>query len=168
MRLSKRDQIILAEAYGRVYLAEEVLPDNLKQKVDSFVSKYGQQIKDFLQRKFPDFYEKLQATGGDPTAIRSLVTPYVQNPNAPIQEGILNSVVNKAKDIMTEILSAKTIGNVLVAIGLFSLGMGDAMVKGLGADKDLLINGIVSILTGIYLVETRRRDTNKTNKQDEL
>lgn len=167
MRLPKRDQMLLAEAYGVVYLEEGLLPDNIKSKIDNFTKQYGRQIVDFIQKKFPDFYEQLAATGGDQAAIENLVKPLVQNQNTQgqVQEGFMDvarTAVDKSKGILSKLFSYNSLGQALLAIGTASLALGDAQVKGSGIDNDLLIMGIVAILTGIYGLYIDYKDNKNT------
>jgi hypothetical protein len=151
-----KDQILLEHAYYQVYLKESILPENLKLKVNSFVSRHGQKVKNFIQSKFPDFYQKLVATNGDEQKIRDLVTPLVnsQSTNNPVQEeglkDMLGAAGKMAKDVFDTIFTHANIGAALIAAGTVSLGLGDALASGPGMDRDLLIAGIIAILLGIW------------------
>lgn len=145
--MKSQDQQLLEEAYQQIYLKEEVLPS----KINDFVKQYGKQIKDFIQKKFPEFFEKLVATQGDRTSIQNLIKPYFTNQQAPVQEeGILGNIADVTKRFIGKLFSYQTLGALLTALGAVSVGLGDAMVKGPGADKDLVIMGVVSLLVGLY------------------
>ena len=145
--MKSQDQLLLEEAYKQIYLKEEVLPS----KINDFVKQYGKTIKDFIQKKFPDFYEELVATKGDATAIQNLIKPYFTNQQAPVQEeGILGNIADLTKRFIGKLFSYQTLGQLLTALGAVSIGMADAMTKGPGMDKDLAIMGVVSLLVGLY------------------
>lgn len=167
MRFTKRDQELLSEAYAGMVLQEGVLPENIKIKADNIVKQYGKQILNFLQKKFPDFYQQLVATRGDQTAILNLVKPHTQNQSAQtqesqVQEGFMDvarTAVDKSKEILNKLFSYNNLGQALLAVGTASLAMGDAQVKGSGIDNDLLIMGLVAILTGIYSLYIDNKNT---------
>lgn len=146
-----KDQLLLEKAYNRIYLKEGVLTDQVKTKINDFAKQYGKQIKDFIQKKFPDFYEELAATQGDATAIQNLIRPYFQNQKAPVQEeGVLGNIGDITKRFISKLFNYQTLGALLTALGTVSLGLADFMVKGPGMEKDLAIMGVVSLLVGIY------------------
>ena len=161
MKFTKKDQLIIAEAYASIYMTESMLPNNIKVGIDNFINKYGKKVIDLLKNKFPDFYNKLVNTGGDQNAIRNLVTPLVQNQSNTLQEGFISDFANKSRDALSKLFSYANISRLLTHLGVILLSASDIQVKGSGVDKDLLIMGLVTFFTGLYAIYLNYQEKNR-------
>ena len=151
MRISNNDQQLLAEAYKIVQI-NEALSEDIKNKITAFVDKNGAFIANILQKKFPNFVQKLKQTNGDYNAVQNLVKSTV-GASAPVQqEGFFGDAVGAGKQMLNKITSINSLNEALLFLGKAAMGMGAIQgmmdfAAGQKVDYDLIYMGLALMLT---------------------
>ena len=151
MRITSSDQQLLAEAYQTIKLNES-LSEDIKSKITSFVDKNGAFIAKVLQKKFPNFLQKLKQTGGDFNAVQNLVKSSVGASASVQQEGFFGNAISAGAQMLNKITSMNSLNEALFFLGKIAMGTGMAQgavdfAAGKKVDYDLIYLSIALLLT---------------------